>query len=166
MPQNSVQQGQATPMYPLGPDICYLILEQVCHHCHRASLVAWLILSIQVDNREDLRNLCLVSKEIYHMATTRLHRCIIMGPPDPRPPTRSLFSMERDQRPKTPWDYVHPLLYRLLDENNTDLRNAVREVEIGTFYPSEIQRSIWPDLESMNALPRLVQALPNLKHFR
>lgn len=80
----------------------------------------------------------------------------------------SLFPQENiddDSGPQTSWDYIQPLITRLVDGDNVDLRNAVREVEIGDSFDTPVACGIWKDLDSINALPRLVQCLPNLRQF-
>ncbi|KAJ5604803.1 hypothetical protein N7510_009957 [Penicillium lagena] len=124
----------------LGPDIWHLIADK-----------------LQLDTREDLYNLCLVSKAVYSLATLRLHRSVILADfarLDPDPSKR-----------KHPWTSIQFLLCRLLDPTNESLRNAVREVEVGERLKPRYIGSI-AGLTESNFLPSLVIALPNLKHFK
>ncbi|KAI1120339.1 hypothetical protein F5Y10DRAFT_258622 [Nemania abortiva] len=110
------------------------------------NLDIWHLILDQIDSQKDLYNVCLTSRAWFAMAIPHLYKVVPLM-----------------LRPvKFPWEdredmsFARSLSRRLLDTDNEQLRNAVRELDFGEFEDY--------DLEKMEKrLVALVDCLPNLE---
>lgn len=108
----------------------------------------------QLDIKQDLCNLSLVSKNIYHLAIPYLYRTLVLGS---RLLTWTEYlqdSEDLEEALETQQNDLLALTRRLVGNPNGQQAHAVREIEV---------RASW---EHKEELVSLVKALPNLQHFR
>ncbi len=111
--------------------------------------------------------MCLVCKNLYHLAITHLYRTLAIGPR-----YRGLYEYldslvdgkETKKSRETQWSDFCALVRRLVEHPNREQVYAVREVEVVEF--EEGEEDFASDLEKKDALAMLVKALPNLQRFR
>ncbi|KAI0445765.1 hypothetical protein F4803DRAFT_559852 [Xylaria telfairii] len=112
----------------------------------------WHLIFDQIDSRQDLCNVCLTSRAWSAMAITHLYRIIPLQP-------HEIIDWEVEDDPLV---FVRPLISRLLDTKNEQLRNAVHELDFGLFRDEEDE-----DLGFMETqLVALVDSLPNLRRVK
>jgi hypothetical protein len=111
----------------------------------------------QLDNKQDLCNLSLVSKNIYHLAIPYLYRTLVLGS---RPGTLDDLLLDDyelenlEEAREAQQNDLLALTRRLVGNPNGQQAHAVREIEV---------LASW---EHKEELVHLVKALPNLQHFR
>ncbi|KAH8909408.1 hypothetical protein BR93DRAFT_965517 [Coniochaeta sp. PMI_546] len=127
----------------------------------------WYLILRNLDTKQDLCNMCLVSKCLYPLVITHLYRTLIIGP-RPLKLHATIFGLIDDSSWKksreTQWNDSRALVRRLVEDPNREQAYAVREVELLKFHGGE--EDVASDLEQKDSLPALVKALPNLQHFR
>jgi hypothetical protein len=129
---------------------------------HRLSLDIWRLI-FQVTTKQDLRNLCSVSKSFNSIATPLLYRSITLVEPADSFHDISRFHLEKKQPDHLKGHWY--LLSRLEDEANHSLRTFVQEVILTCPLDRIIDRDTIFQLQLDNRLPNLIARLPNLRRI-
>ncbi|KAF7586635.1 hypothetical protein BBP40_008545 [Aspergillus hancockii] len=130
------------PTSELNPDVWHLIINSFGTH-----------------KRENLYNLCLVSKEFHSIATPFLYHSIILG--NFRP---SKYSADHQQGETTSKNHsCSSLLVRLQDEASDELRSIVREITVIRVREPAYNGQAIQELSRDDVLATLVTCLPSLE---
>ncbi|KAF5857533.1 hypothetical protein ETB97_005672 [Aspergillus alliaceus] len=133
---------------------------------NRLSLDVYYLIVEALDTRQDLKNVCLVSKAFHSLATPVLYRSIILKGSDKFRRTDWDISAEDGKSEEHTRSACHGLIDRLLDERNGRIRVAVRDLTIEWFQGAEDSERIMHKLEQPdNILIRFVKQLPNLENM-
>ncbi|KAI9370262.1 hypothetical protein BJX61DRAFT_535770 [Aspergillus egyptiacus] len=126
------------------------------------TLDAWSLVFENVE-KEDLCNLCLVSRLFHAIATRILYRCITMVEPD-----SYMDFLDWDKPPKTdpPQGGHWNLLSRLEDDANEDLRSLVQELILCHPPGRRVDSRFLRHLRTDDRLSKLIASLPNLRRVR